>query len=541
MSKIYEEYGLEVENESAASSLAPQKKEPARPKKQRSSLPGKILALFLGIIIGVGGCAGAAYYILSNPSKDVINLIGSMAGFTYEDKVKDKLLANEYGEKSVLELGSVLADAFDKKNLGAFAQISPALNDAIGSMVDKMNNEFGIELDKEGLNATQFTNLPTYFGDALRVAPLGKIISATSQNQELDPFLMEFCYGEEGVNYVVNEDGEVEMLGTAQAATMSNLGNSPTDLINRVALASAIVPKDKAMLSLCYGSENTTYVILRDELGDPIKDERGAIQVEMQPRWYTKNENDKFVDYNGNEVNGTEKGTESGYVIFEIAPVATSGNAESIYLKADGTCKYFAYTAIGETPTPALFKPTLIGQLSKDASSLIDNIVLKDVLGDSVDENKILKHVADKKIKELSGAVTNLTIGQLFEDEIYEEDGTTIRGTWKYLLKTGKDEDGNPIYKTDYKVSSDMNKLLDNMTKNMHDATLQELRDDKILSLDESMLTSTVVGNVGPIALELPEGMVGTKLGTMTTEQILTYTSVLIAAVNANNTMVPIS
>ena len=125
------------------------------------------------------------------------------------------------------------------------------------------------------------------------------------------------------------------------------------------------------------------------------------------------------------------------------------------------------------------------------------------------------------------------------EDKLfYTPTAADVKPKWKYLLRT-KTDGGEYTYEEalQYKASTDMDKLLDNMTENVHSATLQELSDDKILNLDSTMLESTVQSKIDSVTLTLPDGVTeGKKLGELTTEQMLAYTSALMAVIeNINN------
>jgi hypothetical protein len=60
------------------------------------------------------------------------------------------------------------------------------------------------------------------------------MLKATSKTDKLEPILMEICYGEEGVHYHLDENGEVVMNEGHQAATFETLGTTPNAMLNKI-------------------------------------------------------------------------------------------------------------------------------------------------------------------------------------------------------------------------------------------------------------------------------------------------------------------
>ena len=129
-------------------------------------------------------------------------------------------------------------------------------------------------------------------------------------------------------------------------------------------------------------------------------------------------------------------------------------------------------------------------------ASAIGDLTIGEVLTADQRNNRFLAHVPENtKITEVGGAIENLKLVDVFEDQIYDGSGNLV-STWKYLLiERANSEawiDGNPNKSTDpfsgyacenYKVS-DLNKLITNMSNNMSRATLNELQKDGIADLN---------------------------------------------------------
>ena len=198
--------------------------------------------------------------------------------------------------------------------------------------------------------------------------------------------------------------------------------------------------------------------------------------------------------------------------------------------------------------SPAILKKLGSSKLS-EMSTAINDLTVSDALGD-VSDNKILCNFQSCKITDLPTEINKLTVEQMLHDQIYRMDSdgnyldengnvTTdktkaVSGTWKYLLK-----DGNTI-RTDYTLMptdtnpKGMNALIDNMTRNIHDATLIDLKNDNLIDFNDSMLSQDIKKKIGPIDFtsELPAS-IRTKntLGELTVTEMLSYIDVLFKAI----------
>jgi hypothetical protein len=99
-------------------------------------------------------------------------------------------------------------------------------------------------------------------------------------------------------------------------------------------------------------------------------------------------------------------------------------------------------------------------------------------------------------------------------------------------------EDG--VVNTEYKVATDMNKMIGNMTENMQKATLKGLKADGIMALDDDTLNTPVLSKIleGTLFEKdltpelLAKGIdpdLYPTLGDMPTDKIVTYMGVLMA------------
>ena len=142
-------------------------------------------------------------------------------------------------------------------------------------------------------------------------------------------------------------------------------------------------------------------------------------------------------------------------------------------------------------------------------STDINELTMAGILGeDKVMSNSILKNLANETIISLPDAISDLTVEQVLHDQIYyynaegkyymDKNGNptekmidgkinpaVINATWKYLLK----KDG--VIHTEYRITQDMNSLIDNMKTNVHNATLNDLYADELI--DKATLNSSTL------------------------------------------------
>ena len=427
-----------------------------------------------------------------------------------------------------------------------------------------------------------------YLGDALGV----KVDANGNINQH--NIIVSLAYGLKDVDWEVGTDKNgnpaILMKSGAKPRTIGELKERSTALINEIQIADIMSasPNDKIVMYLLYGKENVHYTL--NENNQPemaqmrilLKENMGSGSVTVCNGY-----GESLSGYTLDTVAKTY--TDSKGTVYHYTETSTTTDSETniqttVCLLSD------------EAGNPVKYAPHNLGDLA-GSDNLITNLTKRlsvaDILGDNVYSNKFLKHIADCTINNMATEVLNLSIGEIFEADIYvakNGDTDTLEGlangvykytgetpftayvkvgstetttvykdeffevkdgakyiytpqdsdiapTWKYLL-TDKE---TGVITTDYKASTDMNKLLGNMTHNVQLACLDDLHEDKIIDFGEdadNLLDSTVMASIGSYSVDLPDGIVeGTRLGELTTHQMLSYTSALldvIALINAN-------
>ncbi len=366
MSDFYQEYGLEEESVPAYSPTPA----PTKPAKKKGGWLGRIIALLLGFVIGIGACVGAcvggAYYVASKPINETASTL-DLLGINISDKL-NKYLAEDYQTKTIGDLANAFVNAANQKTLGAFAEISPVIKEKISLTFESIKDEMGIDLNKDDqLFNTEFDSLPEVLAETVQTTPIGDILTASTENGELDGLLKEICYGVEGEDYTV-KDGEIVMYEGKKKVSLRDLSGDFSSILNDIYLASVTNPTtdDKTMLALAYGQEGITYVI---ENGEAV----------MQQLFFLKNKKGEFTDYHGTVLDSNK------YTIEELQNDSFAVNTDEFYLHKADDDRYYAYNkcAFGDNykcSDPIYFEKTRIGDLTEDSKTVLNNLLLKDVL-----------------------------------------------------------------------------------------------------------------------------------------------------------------
>ena len=390
------------------------------------------------------------------------------------------------------------------------------------------------------------------FMSTLENMPIGDLLSLDASS---DPLMLALAYGEDGYEI----DGETLTVTTATPTTLKELKESGSTLAQDLEIATALgldennaESIDKMMRAIAFGKAGEDY---------DVEDNKIVMKEGKSPK--------KIRDLNADLIK-----------TLTISDVIDVNETD------------------GDDKSPAILialKDTAIGNLS----SKIDTLTLSDVIEDA-ENNSILKHLKDTPVTQLSKKLGELTVQEVFAEDIYKKayyqaDGTTplyvkdkkyytdeactneyigevkwsfidkngehikyneetkkyvlesngtesapvLTGTWKYLLS-----DHNGVEQKC--LVTDMAGLVDNMTDNMHYATLNELKEDGILDIDDSTLQSDIVYEikVGSVSVGImnddqkfknEDSSVKVDIGELTIEETLDYVTHVITAINKVN------
>ncbi len=420
--------------------------------------------------------------------------------YTYEDKGDGAKLYNDQNEAlTLVEEPTTVADAEETMTIkitfltgetnadGTFVSETQYLRyDANGNLVAFADQacQSPILYKKTVLGDLQedstaiIDNVP--LADALEVTP-----------GESHKILLSLAYGEEGVDYII-VDGKVEMQGDAEPRTIGELRKENTNLINSIQLCD-IMEEDqdqKLVMFLLYGREDVHYKLVEGK-------------VQMQQKFIAVREVDETVIvYNEYGETLTAKDTEnniSGYVLDTTSTTYTDADGNEYAYTVDPTGRTIqtndgaeAYVCLlSQDGNAVQFKKTSLGDMA-GSDNIVSNLTKRIKIGeimseDDLAENKFLKHVTNETVESLPSALNELTIQEVYADDIYDENGD-LKGEWWYLLT----KDG---VEHEYKIT-DMASLMDNMKENIHDATLKKLSDDGIIQFSGATLTADIITQV---------------------------------------------
>ena len=440
--------------------------------KKKSGFLGKFIALLLGLILGfiagVGGLAGGIYLLVGKTKiEKAFNTVNGITGLSID---YTQYLDGSYGEKTVLNLVGDVVETMKKiktneATLNDFNAISPMVATLVKGKDGNEQSGLVYKLAQKGIYVD---------GDEL----MRRIITKPKDVTESQPdtYLTDY------ILYCINKMPLVDFIDL--------LGDGTVDHEN------------KMIMYLLYGKENIHYTsdgekvtMLQRQvavLGTSVYNEYGdeLITNELQ--------NNAFTQDGASYTLGTEALGTVEITVDEQAQTATL---------------YYVFEANGETPV--YFTPTPISLLQTD-SALLSNINHRLTLADVLDaqilaDNKILKYLSSSTIAGLPDAVTSLTVGEVFEDDMHitytgadgqvDNNGETLykgdfldangnkttnpdeyvlKPTWAYMLTS---EDGK-IHK-DLTVEHDMSVLTENLTRNVHNASINALIRDGIIEIHD--------------------------------------------------------
>ena len=492
-------------------------KKPRVNVKKKGGLFGKLVALFLGIVIGIVACAGgilgAGYYIATQVK--IKNAANTVSGLTGIQIPLSDYLSDDSADKTILGLIENVSEVATKISegkgtLGDLNKISPFVKTALeqeGGFVDLLAS-YGIqttasELMSKILVKTEQTDEydNRYFSDFLILKideiPFAEFIETLGF--EGSKMITNLCYGTEGIDYVI-EDGKYVMLGDSTALTIGGFMSKELDKrIDKLPLDAVMdTPKDEIMLTLFYGPEHHYTVT-----------ENG---VEMSQVFYTY-DNVNFYDENGNKLSLSKI---SGVLGEKNAFVLTFKDKTQQLVRLGEDGKYYAFTT-EEEPQPIRFEKTKIGDLKGEAEDLINAITLESALGVNEKSHTILRSIAygenneRRTIKDLREQGSALISGVALSDIIPVDTKDTIV---MYLLYgkenvhyeiDPKTNEINPLQKRvavyDGKVYNEYGELIENATA----SGMTYTQDGKTYNL-------TADGALGTVKIQITEGETTTKL-----------------------------
>lgn len=240
-------------------------------ERRRGGFLGKLLALFLGFLLGIistiGGIAGFGYYVAYKAK------IGKLAGYAGVDaETLGKYLSSEYHDYTILgliqaeevkTLASALADG--TATFEMLETFSPAVRTAADNFASLLSR-YGADVTTDDVMKVTLSGngISTFVTDTVQTVELGALLG--NVGVEMNDLLMSLCYGTEGVDYKLDGNGKPVMLGDSKATTIGTFMNGEiqpalekVSLEAIMSLGGTIDYDDSVIRALLYGEEGVTY------------------------------------------------------------------------------------------------------------------------------------------------------------------------------------------------------------------------------------------------------------------------------------------
>lgn len=458
---------------------------------------------------------------LNNLSDTLLNTL-TLNDVLGETAVAGNDLLKNFGDTKIKDLPDELktlkiGDLVDTSGNKILQVLANETFETLPSKLDtlKVQDVMDIPADNRLLNAVQGTEL-NQLADKIKDLTIGEMVDtsgggilaalAGSKLSELNDNLnkvaiaenlitpdttnkvvMYLLYGKEGVHYSVGTDGKTIM-----------------PLQKRVAVYNGVVYNE-------YGEEITgatasgnTYTL--NGVTYTLTSISGAEALKLDQK--------KVAIYGTNvyEVNGTSTTLLSGavagtssytlnsvtYTLKQTADkITVSEGTANVYYVKDEYNIVAPWYFVSQNGTNVMYSPTTIADL-KGTSEVLNNVMNRLTLSDVLSEeelanNKVLCHLSDVTISGLSKAIHDLTIEDVFEQDMYEKnaDGSfktdtsgnrIMKHTWEYMLLDPTT--GNLHH--EYTLEDNMEDLMTNFQKNVQHHKLEKLIKDGIIEFEDS-------------------------------------------------------
>lgn len=335
-----------------------------------------LLAFILGAVTSLGGVLGIGYYF---STKKTIKQLFGYVNFDYTP-----YLSEEYASKTVwTAVGSVIGELSKLKDgsitLNDVDSITPMASSKVTALTDALYNTYGIQLNEDGaILSIPLSQIKDHVNKCVEETPVAHLLSAFGEGNAV---LDAICYGVEGEDYIIDKNGDYQMLNGKEPLTIGGFaGADLEDRINALPITSLmdVDLEDEVMRSLAYGPSHRYEIV----------EENGEKKVVMNNLFYTADPSG-FLDDNGNKIDCKYELVSSGEYLLTFE----DGTKQFVVKNEEGN--YDVYKAIQaegavtedafEKGEPLKFKATTLGDLEEDSDSLVNSIPLKEVL--DVDHN----------------------------------------------------------------------------------------------------------------------------------------------------------
>lgn len=424
---------------------------------------GRILALLLAFLFGmlavVGGLLGGGYFLAVTPSRNLLNFLKLNEGLLTEEYLNKSVI------DIVTDVRNDINSLTEPQNisLSTFSKYSPVVDKMVDSIVEQVS-AYGISVDKTTLSTTPLGGLAFYLmDDVIMTAQLGAMLSVNAESEPFMIALCYGTEGsnEEGGDYQI-VDGQIVMNEGKEARTLGALVSEANTIINSMPLESILdagIDSAAVILALCYGTEGVNYTVdenggitmLTDPLtGKPypvrkVEDLTGSsdlIQNVTIGDVITIDENTTGIllaikDWTLNDLSDASR-IES----LRLSQVVTIDENSAPILKAMQDWRISDMTdadmvdslTLGQiieiTEDSAQLLKSIADTPIGDLSATIDTLRLCDILDkEAIEGNKILRNLKMSSLDTLADDIQDLTVAQVFGDELYSYLDMSDKGT----------------------------------------------------------------------------------------------------------------
>lgn len=401
---------------------------------KKGSFFGKLLAVFLGFLLGIisclGGIVGIGYYVVGvmkiEDGAETVN------GFGLDFDYTDYISAN-FGDKTLIDYLTAVTGVFgeiaegtgtlnDLNELSPYVKTllagDPSVSAAQGEFngILPMLESLGLVLDVDefmskilvgggGETPDPTKYLTDYVMEETYKLPVGDLLSLAGMNPE--GLIATLFYGEKGIDWEEDANGKIVPVegGTPWVTISDVMSGAISERISSIPIYTVMEPEDKSdalMMSLVYGSSNR-YTVKDNE-------------VEMNQQSYTK-DGDIFYDDTDKAVAATaEQQTDGSYKL----TFAESGKVQ--YVKAEtqtfaasnAQTKWLVYSD-KECTAPVKYRAKTLNDFT-NSDGLLNSLTIADVLKVNAESNKIIISLAygtlheDYEIVKVNGVDTIQTL-----------------------------------------------------------------------------------------------------------------------------------
>ena len=496
-----------------------------------------LLGVLGGFFLGIGTVAGGV--AIAGTVVKTKTLLGDQA---------DKILSPEFQEKTILE---IVMDAVGGKlkfdTIGDLNNITPLVGEYVTGVKESLNG-LGCELTNEEIYTWSISKLSDHLVDSVMEAKLIRVLSGDNIDYP-DPVIKFLSYdtyttGPNIGEYRLDAEGKLIPMQLQHMLKDSNYIQRKVDTMRLKMLFTEEDIKSSSLLSA-----------IQDKTVKELANNGGFDDVKISDVMTINDSSTKILrSFKENEV--TIGGMSDAIDDLELSEVIDITDSSPIILKtfAEKEVKVSEMNdAINELKlceVMELKEGDLLWNVRNDSindlSTIDERLTVGDVFGDDLSEMKFLNCIpAGTAIKDIGDEINDVKLVQAFQDEIFEADGS-VKDTWKYMLAETAaersaigsvkvtDHDGDPFvdfkcynYTLSGKGGTDdkgINGLIDNMSSNMKTATLINLSDDGIVTLDPDFLDKDIdLGGSSPVQYKKKSyyaSLGKTKFGHLTIEEL---------------------